>query len=406
MTPAVTVLMSTYNRSRFLPEALDSVLGQTVPPAQVVVVDDGSTDNTTAVLRSYLERIEHLRQENGGKAAALNRALPRVRGEYVWVFDDDDVARPQALASHLARFRPDVDFVYGGYDRARTGADGRLEIAGTIPCPDVAPDRLFITLLDRCLLLQQGMLVRTSCYRELGGYNERLIRSQDYDMILRLAHRFRGAPNPEITFVQRLHEGQRGSATRKVVFAQRTDAWADYDKIIGEYWFERLDLREYLGRSPGGGPLTPVDVRAARIMRASIAARKGMWGKAVAELVAVVEDGTREALSTDERGALARMTRIHYWKSFKPLLADRSIARRLRRALGGSALGRSIRAELFVGLVDQLREGMADRDVKLVAWLLELCARLLGPSGVIDLVLSRDRLAGKGGRRAGGGGDR
>jgi len=98
----VTAVIATCNRAHYLGEALDSVLRQTMPPAQVIVVNDGSTDATEAVLGRYGERIEVINQENGGKSRALNRAMAKVRGEYLWIFDDDDIAVPQSLERHLA----------------------------------------------------------------------------------------------------------------------------------------------------------------------------------------------------------------------------------------------------------------------------------------------------------------
>ena len=98
----VTIIIPTCNRAHYLGETLDSVLGQTVPPTQVIVVNDGSTNSTLEVLGRYSERIEVIDQENGGRARAVNRAMARVRGEYLWIFDDDDIAVPQNLERHLA----------------------------------------------------------------------------------------------------------------------------------------------------------------------------------------------------------------------------------------------------------------------------------------------------------------
>ena len=90
----VSVLMPTFNRGGMLSEALDSVLGQSIPPHQVVVIDDGSTDDTSERVARYGARIDYIRKDNGGKSSALNLGLTHVTGDYVWVFDDDDVALP------------------------------------------------------------------------------------------------------------------------------------------------------------------------------------------------------------------------------------------------------------------------------------------------------------------------
>jgi glycosyltransferase involved in cell wall biosynthesis len=104
-----TVIVPTFNRARFIGEALDSILGQTRRPDQVIVVNDGSTDGTLSVLDAYSSRIEVVSKPNGGKAAAINTAMPLAGGDCVWIFDDDDVALPDALQRHLEALEEDVE---------------------------------------------------------------------------------------------------------------------------------------------------------------------------------------------------------------------------------------------------------------------------------------------------------
>src|SRR5688572_6812621 len=96
-----TVIVPTFNRAAFVGETLDSLLAQSWPPGQIVVVDDGSTDGTPSALDRFGDRIEVIRKPNGGKATALNAALPLVRHGAVWIFDDDDIALPDGLERHL-----------------------------------------------------------------------------------------------------------------------------------------------------------------------------------------------------------------------------------------------------------------------------------------------------------------
>ena len=102
-TPRVSVIVPTFNRSPYLGECLESLLAQTLPPAQVIVVNDASTDATRAVLEPFLDRIEYIETPSQlGKPGAVNLGLERVTGDYVWVFDDDDVALPCALERFTA----------------------------------------------------------------------------------------------------------------------------------------------------------------------------------------------------------------------------------------------------------------------------------------------------------------
>jgi glycosyltransferase involved in cell wall biosynthesis len=111
----VTVMIGAYNAGRYLAEAIDSVLAQTHPVAQLVVVDDGSTDDTGAVAESYGPPVLAIRQENGGMAASRNRAIQEATGDFFAFLDADDRFRPDKLERQLAVFRddPQLDVVYG-----------------------------------------------------------------------------------------------------------------------------------------------------------------------------------------------------------------------------------------------------------------------------------------------------
>ena len=115
-TADVCVIVPTYNRAHFLGEAIESILDQTRPPAEVIVVDDGSTDKTSEVAKSYGDRIRYIRKENGGKPAAVNLALSLAQSDYVIIADDDDIMYPSALAHLLAPLERDsrLDFANGG----------------------------------------------------------------------------------------------------------------------------------------------------------------------------------------------------------------------------------------------------------------------------------------------------
>jgi len=113
--PLVTVIVGAYNAERYLAEAIDSVLAQTHPRLELIVVDDGSTDGSGRIAESYGDPVRCIRQENGGMAAARNRAIPEARGDYLAFLDADDRFPPGKLARQLAVFeaQPELDVVYG-----------------------------------------------------------------------------------------------------------------------------------------------------------------------------------------------------------------------------------------------------------------------------------------------------
>jgi glycosyltransferase involved in cell wall biosynthesis len=115
MNERVTVMIGAYNAGRYLSEAIESVLAQTHPVAQLVVVDDGSDDDTGAIAESYGPPVTAIRQRNGGMAAARNTAAREATGDFFAFLDADDRFRPDKLERQLAVFAddPELDVVYG-----------------------------------------------------------------------------------------------------------------------------------------------------------------------------------------------------------------------------------------------------------------------------------------------------
>lgn len=248
MTATVTVVVPTYNRAEFLGQALDSLLGQTLPPTQVIVVDDGSTDGTDAVVQAYAGRVEYVRQPNGGKAAAVNAGLARARGEYVWVFDDDDVAVPDALARFVGALdgREECGFAYSTCLFTLDGPNHRLgDVIGETWLPPSGG--LLLPLLEGNFLSGAALFARTECYQAVGGFDERLIRSQDYDLAIRMVRRCAGVRVPGgPTFHARQHGGARGSAQDRFTAAEKSEKWRQYDELVFRKVRDELGLEEYL----------------------------------------------------------------------------------------------------------------------------------------------------------------
>ena len=137
MAPLVSVIVPTFNYARYLPRALDSCLRQTHPALETIVVDDGSTDETPAVLARYGERIQTIRQPNAGVSAARNAALALSRGEYVAFLDADDWLPDDAIALRVAALaaHPQAGAVLTSVTHVRDGEDGVGMIRGLRELP-------------------------------------------------------------------------------------------------------------------------------------------------------------------------------------------------------------------------------------------------------------------------------
>ena len=182
----VSIVTPTYNRTRWLPDAIESVLAQTYHDVELVVVNDGSTDNTEEVLKPYMDRIVYIYQENGGQGAALNTGIMAATGEYIGRVDDDDLYVPGKLELQVEMFQqnPQLGLV-AGYVYI---TDSEGEIVATREVPDYSIHGAFLSLLQHCIFCQPTVLVRRECFDKVGLYKD--IYGEDYDMWLRIARHY------------------------------------------------------------------------------------------------------------------------------------------------------------------------------------------------------------------------
>jgi glycosyltransferase involved in cell wall biosynthesis len=179
--PLVSVMMPTRNRAELLPRAIESVQEQAYPNWELVIVDDGSTDDTPEVLaRLGDERIRSLRIEQSGAGVARNRALEEIRGELIAYLDDDNAMHPLWLKAVVWAFeaRPDVDVLYGGWlidDPARlkgTDAGEMPEIWFTPWDPELLLEQ---PLADQSAIAHRARLAEMRFDEDLKGYHDWLL---------------------------------------------------------------------------------------------------------------------------------------------------------------------------------------------------------------------------------------
>lgn len=285
MSGKISVILPTFNRADLIAETLDSLLVQTRPVDQILVVDDGSTDGVKDVILRYADRVTYVRQDNGGKSRALNYGMTLATGDYIWICDDDDLLEPDAcerLAGALDA-DPSLGFCAGRHEDftvdTRTGTR-------TIKAPGYwlpsQPDEIFPDLLDGCHIFQPGMIVRRSVYDAVGAFNPAFIRSQDYEMLLRIARKTRGLLWPERVYLHREHKGARGSAKMRFTPEQNNAKWMKFHRMIFEPLMADLSDDELLPPSVWQMPeVAPVRNRVAQLKRARVFARHMMWAEAV-----------------------------------------------------------------------------------------------------------------------------
>lgn len=268
MTPQVSVIIPTYNRAALIPKAIDSVLQQTFTDFEIIVVDDGSTDDTAAVVKAYGDRVRYVLTTNGGTGHARNVGMQHARGRYLTFLDSDDELYPYALEFEtrlLAQF-PQVSMVCaevtGFSDRGfldryhlRNYHESSyrdqsvtfdklfpkslpLVETGAVPeavlreDPSVANRRvyfgnIFDAYLDRVVLFQNSSMLRREVVDEIGPRNEFIYVFEELDYLVRLCrnHDVLFADLP--TYRLRYHDGQlssmaHGDAKHRWVRTQRS----------------------------------------------------------------------------------------------------------------------------------------------------------------------------------------
>lgn len=202
----VSVVVPCFNGARYLREAIDGALAQTYGDVEVVVADDGSTDDSVAIVASYGERVRGLRQANAGPSAARNLALRSATGEFVALLDADDRFHPDKLARQVdvLRARPDASIVHCGW-RLVDGEGCELPERGW---PRLDGDVLDTLVLGN-LVHPVSVVLRRAAVDDVGGFDERCPVNEDWDLFLRASRRgARWACVDEALCDYRIHPGQ------------------------------------------------------------------------------------------------------------------------------------------------------------------------------------------------------
>jgi glycosyltransferase involved in cell wall biosynthesis len=205
-----SLIIPTFNHVRFVGAAIDSALAQTATAVDVIVVDDGSTDETPAVLARYAGRVRVLRQENRGLSAARNAGLAAARGTFVSFLDADDVMAPTKLATQLELLErsPAIGWTYCDVlmETVATGAtvraSERFGYAGR-----AVDGWLFPELIHGNFIPAIAPLVRRTALEAAGGFDERLTALEDWDMWLRLSLIAEARYTPAVLVTYRIRPG-------------------------------------------------------------------------------------------------------------------------------------------------------------------------------------------------------
>ena len=260
----VSVVIPAYNAASYVAQAVDSVLSQDYPHVEVIVVDDGSKDDTLEVLRGYGDRIRVIDQANAGPPRARNAGLAAARGEFVAFLDADDIWLPTKLSAQVGHLRAhaDVGTVFTRWHVWPADGDGVFRIPVVDPTPvvggPVVADRsgwMYSRLLLECHLLTTTVMLRSSLVDQIGDFDVDLFNGDDYDFWLRAS---REAKIDQLDAIGAYYRVVPGSVSRKA-------RPVNYERVVIEQALKRWGLAD-----PKASTVMDVRVMRHRIDRLAI----------------------------------------------------------------------------------------------------------------------------------------
>jgi glycosyltransferase involved in cell wall biosynthesis len=247
LSKTISVIIPTYNYAQYLDDAVNSALSQTLPPKEVIVVDDGSTDNTESVLRMFGDKIRYFKQENAGVSAARNRGFGESTGDFIAFFDADDIWELDKLEKQLTVFDMDheIGLVHCGMREfdSETGQTIALHLDGQ---GGWAADELL--LWERPVIVGPGgtIIVRREAIQSVNGFDERFKVGEDWDFCYRVARKYKVGFVPEPLVNYRRHsaaahlniaEMERGmSLFYQKAFSADGDVLHLKDRALGNFY--------------------------------------------------------------------------------------------------------------------------------------------------------------------------
>jgi glycosyltransferase involved in cell wall biosynthesis len=209
--PRVSVVIPAFNTASYIVQAVQSVLTQTYKDFEIIVVDDGSSDNTRDVMAPYQDRVRYVWQENQERAAARNHGLELAQGELIAFLDSDDVWMPDKLSRQVASLDEHADAVLATVVARNIGPDGQpLKFWGAaytagVPAGQVQALHHGSEILFGSSLIPSAVLVRRGALDGVGPFDTRAVPNEDWDMWIRLSGRGPFVHLPEVLCHYRSH---------------------------------------------------------------------------------------------------------------------------------------------------------------------------------------------------------
>jgi glycosyltransferase involved in cell wall biosynthesis len=229
-SPAISIIIPTYNCESYIAETINSVLNQTFSDFELIVIDDGSTDRTRQIVSSYGASIRLITQANAGVCKARNRGIREAAGRYLCLMDHDDYWFPDKLSLQMdiMERHPEAGLVYSSFSWWFPDANGafpRVEAYIENPCPEGIDEDfsgwIYHLLLLDCWVLTSSALIRAEVFGRCGMFDESLPYSEDWDLWLRIAREYQFIKLKKSLTLYRQHAYQGNLIARDIDY--RTD---------------------------------------------------------------------------------------------------------------------------------------------------------------------------------------
>ena len=239
----VSVIIPCYNRDRFITETVESVLNQTYPNIELIVVNDGSTDKSRSVLKRFSDKLrilEHPGGLNKGQSASINLGLSQSTGKYIAILDSDDLFLPRKIQKQVdfLEANSEVDLVYGNGEVIDENGNILYKFYEKQPCEESNPSNV---LLNCYFLLPNNSLFKSDLIKRVGFFDESLRSGQDHDMAIRIAEVGKLAYLDEILFQYRKHNN---SISGKNADLRWKNGFIILEKAINRYNYPSSIIRK------------------------------------------------------------------------------------------------------------------------------------------------------------------
>ncbi len=222
----VSIIIPVFNGSKYLKKAVDSALSQTYENFEVIIVNDGSTDDSEKIIKEYGNKLRYFKKKNGGVASALNYGIKKARGQYISWLSHDDEYYPEKIDTQVVfinKYQCDIDVLYSNVEfvneKSKTIGFTNHEQYHSIENLNNGLYPVLKGLVNGC-----SMLIKKSCFKEIGFFNEKLRTSNDYDMWFRMFSKCKVIFLPKVLIKYRLHKDQ-GTKVSNLFLKESNKLW-------------------------------------------------------------------------------------------------------------------------------------------------------------------------------------